>query len=43
MEIIIHQGYFKDSASIFFFNTLQIERIKEISDDYNGYKQVMAA
>ena len=33
--------YFKDSASIFFFNTLQCERIKEISDDYNGYKHVV--
>ena len=30
--------YFRDSASIFFFNTLQCERIKEISDDYNGFK-----
>ena len=36
-------GYFKDSASIFFFNTLQLERIKEISDDYNGYKHVIVA
>ena len=34
-------SYFKDSASIFFFNTLQVERIKEISDDYNGYKHVI--
>ena len=33
--------YFRDSASIFFFNTLQVERIKEISDDYNGYKHVI--
>ena len=33
--------YFRDSASIFFFNTLQCERIKEISDDYNGYKHVI--
>ena len=30
--------YFRDSAAIFFFNTLQCERIKEISDDYNGFK-----
>ena len=33
--------YFRDSASIFFFNTLQCERIKEISDDYNGFKHVI--
>jgi len=31
--------YFKDSAAIFFFNTLQCEKIKEISDDYNGFKR----
>ena len=30
--------YFRDSASIFFYNTLQCNRIKEISDDYNGFK-----
>jgi hypothetical protein len=33
--------YFRDSASIFFFNTLQCERMKEISDDYNGYKHII--
>ena len=33
--------YFKDSASIFFYNALQLERIKEISDDYNGFKHVI--
>ena len=33
--------YFKDSAAIFFYNTLQCERIKEISDDYNGFKHVI--
>ena len=33
--------YFRDSASIFFFNTLQCERMKEISDDYNGFKHVI--
>ena len=33
--------YFRDSAAIFFYNTLQCERIKEISDDYNGLKPVM--
>ena len=33
--------YFKDSAAIFFYNTLQCERIKEISDDYNGFKHVV--
>ena len=33
--------YFRDSASIFFFNTLQCERIKEISDDYNGFKHII--
>ena len=33
--------YFKDSAAIFFYNTLQCERIKEISDDYNGFKNVV--
>ena len=30
--------YFRDSASIFFYNTLQCSRMKEISDDYNGFK-----
>ena len=33
--------YFRDSAAIFFYNTLQCERIKEISDDYNGFKPIM--
>ena len=33
--------YFRDSAAIFFYNTLQCERIKEISDDYNGFKHVV--
>ena len=33
--------YFRDSASIFFFNTLQCERIREISNDYNGFKHVI--
>ena len=33
--------YFRDSAAIFFYNTLQCERIKEISDDYNGFKNVV--
>ena len=33
--------YFRDSASIFFFNTLQCERIKEISDEYTGYKHII--
>ena len=30
--------YFKDSAAIFFYNTLQVEYIKEISDNYAGYQ-----
>ena len=29
--------FFKDSATIFFYNTLQVEYIKEISDNYAGY------
>ena len=33
--------YFRDSAAIFFYNTLQCERMKEISDDYNGFKHVV--
>ena len=33
--------FFRDSAAIFFYNTLQCERIKQISDDYNGFKQVL--
>ena len=33
--------YFRDSAAIFFYNTLQCERMKEISDDYNGFKPVI--
>lgn len=30
--------FFRDSASIFFFNTLQVQYIKEISDNYDGFK-----
>ena len=33
--------YFRDSASIFFYNTLQCSRMKQISDDYNGFKHVI--
>lgn len=29
--------FFKDSATIFFYNTLQVQFIKEISDNYAGY------
>jgi len=29
--------FFKDSATIFFYNTLQVQYIKEISDNYAGY------
>ena len=32
--------YFRDSAAIFFYNTLQCEKIKQISDDYNGFKPI---
>ena len=32
--------YFKDSAAIFFYNTLQVEYIKEISDNYAGFQYV---
>ena len=30
--------FFRDSASIFFYNTLQVPYIKEISDNYAGFK-----
>ena len=30
--------FFRDSASIFFYNTLQVNFIKEISDNYKGFK-----
>jgi len=30
--------YFKDSVAIFFYNTLQVEYLKEISDNYAGFK-----
>lgn len=30
--------FFRDSASIFFYNTLQVAYIKEISDNYDGFK-----
>jgi hypothetical protein len=30
--------FFKDSAAIFFYNTLQVQFIKEISDNYAGFK-----
>ena len=30
--------FFRDSASIFFYNTLQVAYINEISDNYNGFK-----
>jgi len=33
----IRPRFFKDSASIFFYNTLQVEFIKEISDNYAGF------
>ncbi len=29
--------FFKDSATIFFYNTLQVQYIKEISDNYAGF------
>lgn len=29
--------FFKDSATIFFYNTLQVQYLKEISDNYAGY------
>jgi hypothetical protein len=32
--------FFKDSAAIFFYNTLQVEYIKEISDNYAGFQYV---
>jgi hypothetical protein len=30
--------FFKDSAAIFFYNTLQVQYIKEICDNYAGFK-----
>ena len=30
--------FFRDSASIFFYNTLQVAYIKEMSDNYDGFK-----
>jgi hypothetical protein len=29
--------FFKDSAAIFFYNTLQVQHLKEISDNYAGF------
>ena len=29
--------FFKDSAGIFFYNTLQVQYLKQISDDYAGF------
>jgi hypothetical protein len=34
----IRPKFFRDSASIFFYNTLQVNFIKEISDNYKGFK-----
>lgn len=31
--------FFKDSAAIFFYNTLQVQYIKEISDNYAGFSK----
>lgn len=33
----VRPRFFKDSAAIFFFNTLQVEHIKEVSDNYAGF------
>ena len=33
--------FFRDSASIFFYNTLQVAYIKEISDNYAGFKLML--
>lgn len=30
--------FFRDSAAIFFYNTLQVQHIKEISDNYAGFQ-----
>jgi hypothetical protein len=30
--------FFKDSAAIFFYNTLQVQYIKEVSDNYAGFQ-----
>ena len=32
--------FFKDSAAIFFYNTLQVQFIKEVSDNYAGYSKI---
>jgi hypothetical protein len=34
----IRPRFFKDSAAIFFYNTLRVEIIKEMSDSYAGYQ-----
>jgi alpha/beta superfamily hydrolase len=33
----VRPKYFKDSAAIFFYNSLQVENLKQISDNYSGY------
>jgi hypothetical protein len=33
----VRPRFFKDSAAIFFYNTLQVQHIKEISDNYAGF------
>jgi hypothetical protein len=33
----VRPRFFKDSAAIFFYNTLQVEFIKEVSDNYAGF------
>jgi hypothetical protein len=33
----VRPRFFKDSAAIFFYNTLQVQFIKEISDNYAGF------
>lgn len=34
----VRPRFFKDSAAIFFYNTLQVEHIKEMSDNYAGFQ-----
>lgn len=34
--------FFKDSAGIFFYNTLQVQYLKQISDDYAGFSNSKA-
>ena len=34
--------FFKDSAGIFFYNTLQVQYLKKISDDYAGFSNSKA-